>query len=76
MISEKRFECVFKVHETKNSWSMIKDNQLDKPLYIKDVVDLLNEQQAIIEAKNEYQRTLESKIRRLKDRIKVLEKNE
>ena len=27
---------------------MIKDNQLDKPLYIKDVVDLLNEQQATI----------------------------
>ena len=42
-MSEKRFECVFKEHETKNSWSMIKDNQLDKPLYIKDVVDLLNE---------------------------------
>ena len=41
-----------------------------------EVVDLLNEQQAIIEAKNEYQRTLEAKIRRLKDRIKVLEKNE
>ena len=47
-MSEKRFECVFKEHETKNSWSMIKDNQLDKPLYIKDVVDLLNEQQATI----------------------------
>ena len=42
-MSKKRFECVFKEHETKNSWSMIKDNQLDKPLYIKDVVDLLNE---------------------------------
>lgn len=42
-MSEKQFECVFKEHETKNSWSMIKDNQLDKPLYIKDVVDLLNE---------------------------------
>lgn len=25
---------------------MIKDNQLDRPLYIKDVVGLLNEQQA------------------------------
>ena len=47
-MSEKRFECVFKEHETKNSWSMIKDNQLDKSLYIKDVVDLLNEQQATI----------------------------
>ena len=45
---EKRFECVFKEHETKNSWSMIKDNQLDIPLYIKDVVGLLNEQQATI----------------------------
>ena len=41
-----------------------------------DVCILLNEQQATIEAKNEYQRTLEAKIRRLKDRIKVLEKNE
>ena len=29
-----------------------------------------------IKNKNEYQRTLEAKIRRLKDRIKVLEKNE
>lgn len=43
MMSEKRFECVFKEHETNNCWSMIKDNQLDKPLYIRDVVDLLNE---------------------------------
>lgn len=41
-MTDKRFKCVFKEHETKNSWSMIKDNQLDKPLYIKDVVDLLN----------------------------------
>lgn len=40
------------------------------------LLDLLNEQQDTIEAKNEYQRTLEAKIRRLKDRIKVLEKNE
>ena len=29
-----------------------------------------------IKDKNEYQRTLEAKIRRLKERIKVLEKNE
>ncbi len=29
-----------------------------------------------IEDKNEYQRVLEAKIRRLKDRIKILEKNE
>ena len=43
---------------------------------MQEIVDLLNEQQATIEAKNEYQRTLEAKIRRLKDRIKVLEKNE
>ena len=52
-MNEKRFKCVFKEHETKNSWSMIKDNQLDKPLYIKDVVDLLNEQQATISALKE-----------------------
>ena len=48
-MSEKRFECVFKEHETNNCWSMIKDNQLDNPLYIRDVVDLLNEQQELIE---------------------------
>lgn len=52
----------------------IMDNDTD--LNENEVVDLLNEQQATIEAKNEYQRTLEAKIRRLKDRIKVLEKNE
>ena len=39
-------------------------------------LEKIDEQQATIEAKNEYQRTLEAKIRRLKDRIKVLEKNE
>ena len=44
----KRFECVFKEHETNNCWSMIKDNQLDRQLYIRDVVGLLNEQQAAI----------------------------
>ena len=47
-MSENRFECVFKEHETNNCWSMIKDNQLDNPLYIRDVVDLLNEQQSRI----------------------------
>ncbi len=34
----------------------------------------VDEQQATIKAKNEYQQVLEAKIRRLKDRIKVLEK--
>lgn len=48
-MTDKRFKCVFKEHESKNSWSMIKDNQLDKPLYIKDVVVLLNEQQSTID---------------------------
>ena len=38
--------------------------------------DKLNEQQSTIEAKNEYQRTLEAKIRRLKNRVKILEKAE
>ena len=57
-MTDKRFRCVFKEHETKNSWSMIKDNQLDKPLYIKDVVDLLNE----LSEENKY----------LKKRIKVI----
>ena len=52
----------------------IVDEDCERKLGI--IVDLLNEQQATIEAKNEYQRTLEAKIRRLKDRIKVLEKNE
>lgn len=56
-MTDKRFRCVFKEHETKNSWSMIKDNQLDKPLYIKDVVDLLNKQQSTItELKKEIKR--------------------
>lgn len=48
MMNEKQFECVFKEHETNNCWSMIKDNQSDKPLYIRDVVALLNEQQVTI----------------------------
>lgn len=56
-MTDKRFRCVFKEHENKNSWSMIKDNQLDKPLYIKDVVDLLNKQQSTItELKKEIKR--------------------
>lgn len=52
------------------------DNVTGKTLNHFETIDLLNEQQDTIEAKNEYQRTLEAKIRRLKDRIKVLEKNE
>ena len=48
-MSEKRFECVFKEHETNNCWSMIKDNQFDRPVYIRDVVALLNEQQEMID---------------------------
>lgn len=47
------------------------DERID---FYSDVVDKLNELQATIEAKNKYQRTLEAKIRRLKDRINVLEK--
>ena len=54
----------------------IYDTKKKKVYFNVEVVDLLNEKQATIEAKNEYQRTLEAKIRRLKDRIKVLEKNE
>ena len=69
-MSEKRFERW-------NDYSCkVKDNQEDTLLNWEDVVQKLNEQQDTIEAKNEYQRTLEAKIRRLKDRIKVLEKNE
>lgn len=52
------------------------DNEKEKRMTALQVTKKLNEQQATIEAKNEYQRTLEAKIRRLKDRIKVLEKNE
>lgn len=69
-MSEKRFERW-------NDYSCkVKDNQEYTFLNWEDVVQKLNEQQDTIEAKNEYQRTLEAKIRRLKDRIKVLEKNE
>lgn len=66
-MSEKRFECVFKEHETKNSWSMIKDNQLDKPLYIKDVVDLLNEKQSIIEEMQKRIDELENELNHIHD---------
>ena len=69
-MSEKRFTFYYE----RGNEVVIEDN--GKRLSNKKVVDLLNEQQATIEAKNEYQRTLEAKIRRLKDRIKVLEKNE
>lgn len=48
----------------------------DLQAVIEELEEKISEQQATIEAKNEYQRTLEAKIRRLKDRIKVLEKNE
>ena len=67
-----RFIGEFKVEEFKlklRNLRMLEDKVLKQQ-------DLLNEQQSTIEAKNEYQRTLEAKIRRLKDRIKVLEKNE
>ena len=40
------------------------------------LLDRIEEQQATIGAKNEYQRTLEAKIRRLKNRVKILEKAE
>lgn len=69
-MSEKRF-ARWNDHSCK-----VKDNQEDTFLNWEDVVKKLNEQQDTIEAKNEYQLTLEAKIRRLKDRIKVLEKNE
>ena len=71
-MSEKRFECVFKEHETKNSWSMIKDNQLDKSLYIKDVVDLLNEQQATITELAKKWRVLSQENMQLKDYIDTI----
>lgn len=58
----KRFECVFKEHETNNCWSMIKDNQLDKPFYIKDVVTLLNEQQATINNQEQKIKILQQEI--------------
>ena len=41
-----------------------------------EIIKRLNEQQATIKAKNEYQQVLEAKIRRLKNRIKILEKAE
>ena len=72
-MSEKRFAT--KVN--KKGHLQIIDRE--QHIYIRDsykCVEIMNEQQATIEAKNEYQRTLEAKIRRLKNRIKVLEKNE
>ena len=61
------FEGAMKIVQG-NKWIQLKD--------IERLTEFIQEQQATIEAKNEYQRTLEAKIRRLKDRIKVLEKNE
>ena len=72
-MSEKRFVLEISSFSGKHmKFLNILDN--GKRLNSEDIVGLLNEQQATIEAKNEYQRTLEAKIRRLKDRIKVLEK--
>ena len=59
--------------------SNIEETEISIKLFEDDIATKdkkIGEQQATIEAKNEYQRTLEAKIRRLKDRIKVLEKNE
>lgn len=69
-MSEKRFKLS---SETVLQYQIMNN---DTDLNENEVVDCLNKQQSTIEAKNEYQRTLEAKIRRLKDRIKVLEKNE
>ena len=66
-MTDKRFECVFKEHETKNSWSMIKDNQLDKPLYIKDVVYLLNFQNTQIKVLKEVLEKLDDKNKQLRE---------
>ena len=70
-MSEKRFKDCF--DELGEMWVL--DTKTNEEYWTANsLVGLLNEQQAIIEQKNEYQRTLEAKIRRLKDRIKVLEK--
>lgn len=75
-MSEKRKIQRFNLDEGR-IWEMIEGLSPYKTTYtLEEVCEKLNEQQATIEAKNEYQRTLEAKIRRLKDRIKVLEKNE
>ena len=72
--------CIFDKQENK-VYMLTLFTRLDSKKSVKtyidnlfEIVDVLNEQQATIEKKNEYQRTLEAKIRRLKDRIKVLEK--
>ncbi|MDO5841726.1 MAG: hypothetical protein Q4Q24_00460 [Methanobrevibacter ruminantium] len=70
-MSEKRFEVLF----YGDVINCVRDES-GKEYNLHETITILNEQQATIEAKNEYQRTLEAKIRRLKDRIKVLEKNE
>ncbi len=48
----------------------------EKEEIIKEKETIINQLDQKIKDKNEYQQVLESKIRRLKDRIKVLEKNE
>ena len=75
-MSEKRFKSTIDEETMSIMPYLVSDNEEECFYNLEGCVDLLNEQQATIEAKNEYQRTLEAKIRRLKDRIKVLEKNE
>lgn len=79
-------DCVEVVDKLNEQQATIKQLESDKAIaedyaniFEKENVKLrkqIDEEEAIIEAKNEYQRTLEAKIRRLKDRIKVLEKND
>ena len=66
-MSEKQFECVFKEHETNNCWSMIKDNQLDRQLYIRDVVGLLNKQKSLINALKKENKELKEELKKAFD---------
>lgn len=71
-MSEKRFRANFDV----SIYDSEKEEYISASDGLKEIAKRMNEQQATIEAKNEYQRTLEAKIRRLKNRIKILEKAE
>lgn len=51
-----------------------RNERLEKEEIIKEQETIINQLDQKIKDKNEYQRVLEAKIRRLKDRIKVLEK--
>ena len=78
-MSEKRFKTLTIIIEddTGTVQTHIR-SELSAPQLMDKIFELKEENEQLeqkIKDKNEYQRVLEAKIRRLKDRIKVLEKN-